>query len=112
MAVGVKERRRDTRVAATYPAAVHTVGGRLLFEGRTANISENGVFLVANGKAPPIGHEAVITLTLPGASAADVRGGRGVRKDTRTVRYRCRIVRTQPIGHLVGLGVEFLEKIE
>ena len=107
MTVHTAERRRSVRVPATYPAIVRDRRGRTLTRGRTANISEHGVLLISRrreGLLPD--QKIVLELTIPAAPTTRCR-----RQPTRTVRYRCRIVRTQTIGQLVGLGIEFLRKL-
>lgn len=107
MAVQTAERRQSTRVAAAYQAVLRTRRGKLLARGRTADISENGVFVVGRfPRGTPTVGEAVIELQIPDAATA-----RGKRRPDRTVRFRCRIVRTAPMGDLLGVGIEFLEKL-
>jgi len=94
-------------MAAAHPARIWSRRGRVLAQGRTANISENGVFIIARcPKQPPMEGEAFVEIQLPTVTPA-----RGRRQRTRSVRYRCRIVRIRTLGHLVGLGVELIEKI-
>jgi len=106
MSVRSAERRRSRRRAASHPAAVFTRSGSLLARGKTSNISENGVLLLAKitGKTPDSG-QVMLELTVPDAGASPSRGNR-----TRTVRFHARIVRSVRLGHLVGLGVEFAPK--
>ena len=108
MTVRTAERRRSVRLAAAYPAIVRDRRGRILARGRTANISEKGVFVIARRRAgpPPPQEDISVELTIPAA-----RTLRSRRQAVRTVRYRGRIARTQPIGQLIGLGIEFLEKL-
>jgi len=107
MLTRVEEKRRHARAAAAYPAAIRDRRGRVLARGRTANISESGVFVVAKiGRVPPVGQEIIIDLTVPAVPASCSR-----RPASRTVCYRCRVVRAQRLGNLAGLGVEFLEKL-
>ena len=95
-------------MAAAHPALIRTCRGHFLARGRTANISETGVFIIARcPDGPPRDEEVVVEIELPSAAAT----ARGRRPGTREVRYRCRVVRTRTLGHLVGLGVEFMEKI-
>ncbi len=80
--------------------------GKLLARGRTANISENGVFLLVNAcRVVDTEEQVLLELTLPSAS------GRTRPNAKRVVRYRCRVVHSRPLGHLAGIGVEFLTKI-
>ena len=107
MAVRTAERRRSNRLAAAYTAVVTDQRGRVLARGRTANISENGCFVIARRReGPPPRQCATIEMVLPAAGAT--RPGRTA---TRTILYHCRIIRTQPLGQLVGMGIELLDKI-
>lgn len=92
---------------AAHPIAIFDKNGWLLARGRTVNISEHGVFAVASiwGGKMPAG-EVRIELKLP--SAKDQPG----RPDaTRTVEYQCKIIRTETVGDMLGMGIEFLEKL-
>lgn len=103
----VAERRRHLRIAAAYPAVVRDRRGRALARGRTANISESGVLVIVNLRPlPAVNQEFIIDLTVPAVSAARTRW-----PATRQVSYRCRAARVQTLGHLAGLGLEFLEKL-
>lgn len=107
MTVHVAERRRSVRTTAAYPVSICDRRGRVLSRGRTANISENGVFvLVGNSRALPLSGQVFLQITVPDAS------GRQFRRDaSRTVRYACRIVRSQSLGRFVGMGIEFVRKL-
>jgi len=104
MSVRVSERRRSVRVLAAYPTVLTDERGRTLARGRTANISEHGLFVVVSGRVPsPAGGSVVARISVP---ATAERGS-----NTRTVIYDCRIVRRQALGQLLGLGVEFRKKL-
>ena len=101
MTVRVAERRRSVRIPAAYPTLLADPCGQVLARGRTANISEQGLFVIVSTPAPPPDGEAVIVeISVPAPN-----------DDTRTVVYSCRIVRRQAVGHLIGLGVEFAIKL-
>ena len=106
MSVRSAERRRSRRKAASHHAAVFTRSGALVARGKTSNISENGVFLLAriDGKTPVSGR-VTLELVVPDASNKPNRSAR-----MRTVRFSARIIRTVRLGHLVGLGIEFDEQ--
>ena len=107
MSVRSEERRRDFRAPAAHAATIMDARGRVIARGRSANISENGVMIIirSNSSLDGLG-EVLVELTLPGVSKKDVIHG-----ETRTVRYRCRVARVQTLGQLVGLGMEFMEKL-
>ncbi len=95
------DRRRSVRIPAAYPTLLADLSGHVLARGRAANISEQGLFvIVSQPTVAPDGKTLVVEITLPGPN-----------DDTRTVAYSCRVVRTQAIGQLMGLGVEFAEKL-
>ncbi len=101
MTVRLAERRRSIRSMAAYAALLVDPRGRVLARGRTANISEHGLFVIVNTPDPPKeGKVAIVEITIPSLAAG-----------TRTVVYSCRIVRRQELGQLVGLGMEFREKL-
>jgi hypothetical protein len=105
MFVRATERRLSLRVSAAHPVKVLDEDERLLTSGRTANTSENGLMAVV--RSCPLPPEVLIEITLP--SPALSHRGRG---QTRTVRYRARVVRLQIMGNLTGLGVQLLKKVE
>jgi len=103
MSVRTAERRRSIRVVAAHPYVLRDRKNRVLGRGRTANISETGGLTVVrhDPKIPETG-QVIVDLTVP----ADPIAG-----TTRTVKYRCRIARRQEMGNMVGLGLEFLQKL-
>ncbi len=106
MSTRVQEKRQSFRVPAAYPAVVIDRKGHVLARGRTANISENGVFILVNPRREIVPQETIILeLAVPSTSS------RTRENASRLVRYRCRIVHIQRLGHLIGLGVEFLGKL-
>lgn len=100
------DRRAGFRMSAAYPVSLYDRRGRLLMRGRTVNISENGVFVITQ-----------LRLDLPATRGVRVEvmvpshGDNGRRPESRKVLYSCRVVRTQSIGQLVGLGIKFLRKL-
>jgi len=103
MSVSAAERRLNRRGAASHAATVFATNGSVIARGRTSNISENGVFIVAKikGKSPE-NTRVVVELSVPDASGKSSRRGR-----MRTVRFKARIIRTIRLGHLVGIGIAF-----
>ena len=103
MSVRAAERRRSTRHTAAYPTVLVDLRGNILARGRSANISEHGLFVIVSGLASPLaGGNVVAKVSIPATA-----GG----KQTRIVVYECRIVRRQALGQLVGLGVELCKKL-
>jgi hypothetical protein len=106
--VQTAERRRCRRVAAAHAVDLFTRRRGLIAHGRTANISETGVFVIVDGRsAIPRGGEVCITICIPASSTSC-----GRRDQFRTVSYTCRIARVQALGNLLGLGLEFLSKLD
>ena len=103
MSIRTAERRRSIRVAAAHPYVLRDRKNRVIGRGRTSNISEAGVLTVVRDhpRIPDQG-QVVLDLTVP----ADPIAG-----TTRTVKYRCRVVRRQTMGNMIGLGLEFLQKL-
>lgn len=106
MTVRTAEKRSGIRSAASYPAVVADRHGRIIARGRTANISAGGVFIIGRYHGQFACERVQIILTVPSASSNPSRP-----QATRTVIYNCRVVRTQNLGHLLGLGLQFLEKL-
>ena len=80
----------------------------MLVRGRTANVSEKGLYLVGPGPRRPMSHKRVVLeMDVPAATSP-----RGRRETPRIIRYLCRIVHTQSMGSLLGVGLEFLEKVQ
>jgi len=106
MTVTTAERRRSSRAAAAHPATISSRRGRFLARGRTANISENGAFVVSRCTRSKLrGETVILDVAVPTAAA---RGGRDERRE---VRYLCRIIRTENLGELLGIALAFVEKL-
>lgn len=104
MTVRTTERRHSVRMAASYLATIRSTKNRVLARGRTANISEGGVLVVVrrSRSLPANGEQVVVDLLIPADPIAGTK---------REVTYRCRIIRRQELANLMGLGLEFLEKV-
>jgi c-di-GMP-binding flagellar brake protein YcgR len=102
--LGIAERRVNVRMAAAHSAIlVDRRNRRILTMGRTANISENGILLVVRqSHRVPAEGEVCVRLTVPHNPLIG---------DKREVTYRCRIVRRQEMGNMLGLGLQFLKKL-
>jgi hypothetical protein len=106
MTVMVRERRGSLRVAAAYPVVVRGRRGRIIAKGRTANISQSGIYVILpprNEITPDASFN--LELSLPGM---DARGRLGA---NRTVNYRGRVVRVDQLGQLLGTGIELVRKL-
>jgi hypothetical protein len=96
------ERRRQDRRPAALPVALCDDQWRIIARGRTSNISEGGVSIVAEARRHvPESGPVNIEITEPGDPLDKGPGGR-----CRIVRYAGRIARTQQLGNLLGLGIE------
>ncbi len=103
----VLEKRHSERMAACHPVVLYDMDGHVLVKGKSSNISEKGVLIVAqlNGDLPKC-DEVIAELTVPNPKKRSDH-----QNDTRKVRFRGKIVRSVCMGSLIGLGVEFLENI-
>ena len=91
---------------AAYPVAIRDGHGRVVAKGRTANISQHGVFVVTSAKgALKPGGIIRLQISVPDAAASPHR-----RPGSRLVYHLCRIVRVQAAGRLLGLGMEFISE--
>ena len=109
MDVNVKtaERRRSIRMPHVFQVSLCDNRWRVIARGRTINTSENGVLIVTEDRQGiPRQGQISLELLLP---AGATKGGS--RKPLRIVRYVCRIARVEELGHLLTLGLEFIEKI-
>lgn len=104
MTVRTTERRRSVRMAASFPATIRNFRNRIVARGRTTDISEGGVFVVVhrNRYIPESGGEAFVDLIIPADPLAGTK---------REVTYRCKITRRQDLANMLGLGLQFIEKI-
>jgi len=102
------ERRSTARASVAHPVLICNRRGRVLGRGRTGNISENGVFVVVpEPGALARSGQLVIRIELP--STRQARNGRNA---TRQVSYLARVVHSQSLGQMLGLGLEFLQKLD
>ncbi len=88
---------------AAHQVVLRDTRGKVLGRGRTANISEGGIMVIVrrNHLLPPKG---IIDaeVTIPANPTTGTK---------RRVVFRCRIARRQVLGDMIGLGLEFIEKI-
>ena len=74
--------------------------------GRTANFSENGMYVLARAyKRVLPSQDLRIELTLPNSSLCHSR------RDVRVVVYTCRVARCEDLGSMTGFGVQLLKKL-
>jgi len=99
-----KERRYSIRVPGSYPVLLRDARRRVIGRGKTANISERGLFLLLPGgrKLAPAA-DVQVEMDLPRSPASP--------RSTRTVRYRARVVRVVAMGKWQGVGLELAEKL-
>ena len=77
---------------------------QFIARGRALNRSANGLFVVMTEAVDlPVGGQVLVELSLPEPNA---------QAGEQTVSYRCRVIRRLQMGHLVGLGVEFLDGVD
>lgn len=105
MSIRTAERRRCLRTPATFAAMLLNRHGRLIVHGRTTNISESGVYLLVPYRKALTEDSLIVELLVPSLS----NHGRG--DGLRRVRYRCQVARRERVGDMIGMGVQFLEKL-
>lgn len=106
MAILTAERRSHVRIPAAYAAKLFSRKGDLIGCGRVTDTSESGAFILfsQHGKIPPSG-QIRVDMLLPAARGNAAAG------DVRKVCYLCRIVRTERLGQMVGVGVALMRKL-
>jgi len=91
-------------MAAAYPIRVISGRGGVVAVGRTANITERGVYaLFRRDRELPA--SITVELILPAHTVTESRNA------TRTVLYRCRVTHQERMGKHLGAGLEFVKKI-
>jgi hypothetical protein len=94
-------------MAAVYPIRILAGRGRVTCAGRTANLTERGVYaLFRFGRELSAAGSITVELVLPAHTTSE-----SARDDTRTVRYRCRVTRQELMGQHLGVGLEFVAKL-
>ncbi len=102
--VSSRERRASVRVPGSYSAEITDTRNRLIGRGRTANISEQGVFiLLPGGRQPPVNTVVHLLMELPRSPAQPRR--------TRMVRYSARVLRVEPMGRWIGIALQLCDKL-
>ncbi|OPX25045.1 MAG: hypothetical protein B1H04_00805 [Planctomycetales bacterium 4484_123] len=88
----------------TGPAILRDEDQRFIARCCATNVSANGVFVVTRA-ADDVPTTGVVYLEMALPTGRDPQGPR------RTAVHLCRIVRSQQVGKLVGLGLELIERI-
>ncbi len=99
-------RRNSDRVPVTYSATVCDTDGEVLAKGQASNISEGGVFVVATSRDGLAITDRLILQLEPSNSHSRTRSR------TTHMKYLVRLVRMRSIGHLYGLGLQFLDRLD
>ncbi|MFW6132362.1 MAG: PilZ domain-containing protein [Planctomycetota bacterium] len=103
----IKECRAAQRLSLAHRAVILDARGRAVARGHTSNISACGALLVVPWREELLeADEVLVEIDVPKVAHGQVRRGQH-----RTVRYRCRVARTRGMGQLLGVGVEFIEKL-
>lgn len=103
----IVERRRMARVSVAYPVTLLDSRGRVLARGRTTDISQDGVLAVVVAASGQINAERVILeVTVP-----KTRPRHTNRQPGRRISYLAKVVRQEPLGQMIGLALEFVEKL-
>ena len=103
------DRRCSVRMSEACTAVITNKNRRgcVIVRGRTTDVSESGVFVVGVGQGDCLDAKSVVLeMTVPAAGPR-----RTGRRPTRQVRYLARIVRIQKIGHMLGVGLTFVRKL-
>ncbi len=96
------ERRKSPRVMVGYNATFFEENGTFVAKGQASNMSDGGVFvLVSNRNGLAVSSQFVLEMEIPSNQTGHVNN----------MRYLVRLVRMRSIGHLYGLGLEFIEKL-
>ena len=98
------ERRRKQRVGTSGSAILRDANQRFIARCSVTNISSAGVFVMTRDVPDlPRAGEVYLEMALPEGDGPDA--------PRRTSVYVCRVIRTQQLGQLVGLGLELVEKL-
>lgn len=100
----IADRRASLRVPSSYPVSLRDTRGKAIGRGKTANISERGLFvLLPSGRTPNPEQRVEVEMELPHSPAHQ--------RLTRVVRYTARVVRVERMGQWQGVALELLEKL-
>lgn len=103
MSIHIEERRHSVRMSAAHQAVIYDRRRKPIARGRTANISERGIFVLTRSNHAIAEDQAVfVELIVPEDPCAGT---------LRQVAYRCRVIRRQELGNMLGIGLELQEKI-
>ena len=104
MKVRVSERRRSERYAVSGGVILRRPDGHFIARCDVTNMSEHGLFVVTR-EDPHVPQEGEVLVEIP------LPPGQEQGERLKTTVYRCRIARRQDMGNLMGLGLEFGEKV-
>ncbi len=99
-------RRRHERRDARYAVVLRDTDGVVLGKGQTVNISDGGTFAVIDvPEVPEVDSRFLLEIDIPPIVADDGSLQR------QTAHFVARLVRTEHVDELIGLGMEFVERI-
>jgi hypothetical protein len=102
------DRRQAARAAASYPVTIYDRRGYLLGRGRTVDISQAGVFVVAI----PIRRATYFDRILVEIDLSRPSDRRGGTSGGKVVRYLARVIRRERLAQMEGLGLQILGKAD
>ena len=106
MNLSLLDQRQGVRASSAYAVRMNDLDGRALGQGRTANISENGVLVLVNVVEDlEVDEQVLLDMILPGSLGVNGQGA------ARQVTYHARVANVRYIGHLLGVGLELLSKV-
>lgn len=99
-------RRQHGREDAQRGIVLRDQTGAVLGRGRTLNVSDSGMFAVVDiQSAPELNTEVLLDICLPGSVVSDGRTG------SQHAHYVARVVRTEDVDGLIGVGLKLVEQI-
>ncbi len=106
MNISLLDQRQGVRTSSAYAVRLSDPTGRAFGQGRTANVSENGVLVLVNtSKDVEVNELVLLDMVLPGIP------GSTRQCSARTVTYQARVANVRYIGHMLGIGLELVKKV-
>ena len=106
MAKEILSRRRNERTEPRYAVILRDMTGDVLGRGQTVNVSDGGIFVMVDlDEVPDVGDQFLLEVDLPSILADD--GSR----ESQTAHYISRLVRTEHVDELIGLGMELTQRL-